>query len=201
MEKQRVKRNIIETFTEEQISILLSAPDKGRFVGLRDYFIMLLLLDTGIRLSELVGIKIADIKLPENEVIITEAKGGKQRRVFLSSRTKETLKKYLRVRGEIPGNQYLFVSSEDLPIRQRNVQERLSIYGQKAKLEGVRVSPHTFRHTFAKMYIMRGGDPFSLQALLGHATLDMVKNYVNLWGTDLQKMHRQFSPVEYLLKT
>jgi integrase/recombinase XerD len=80
------------------------------------------------------------------------------------------------------------------------VQERLSIYGQKARLQGVRVSPHTFRHTFAKMYIMRGGDAFSLQAILGHSTLDMVRNYVNLWGSDLQKMHRQFSPVEYLLR-
>jgi integrase/recombinase XerD len=86
-------------------------------------------------------------------------------------------------------------------MKRRNVQERLTIYGSKVKLEGVRVSPHTFRHTFAKMYIMRDGDPFSLQALLGHSTLDMVRHYVNLWGSDLQKMHRQFSPVDHLLRS
>jgi len=118
----------------------------------------------------------------------------------VSSKTKETLKKYLRVRGDIPGNLYLFISSEDQPMRRRNVQERLIVYGSKARLEGVRVSPHTFRHTFAKMYILRGGDPFSLQSLLGHSTLDMVRHYVNLWGSDLQKMHRQFSPVAHLLR-
>lgn len=69
----------------------------------------------------------------------------------MSPRAKEPLKKYIRVRGEIPGNQFLFVGADNLPMQRRNVQERLSIYGQKARLQGVRVSPHTFRHTFAKI--------------------------------------------------
>ncbi len=200
LERKKAHSTIVETFSEEQLRAILAGPDKSQFVGLRDYTIMLLLLDTGVRLSELVGIKLVDLKLPDNEVIITEGKGGKPRRVFLSPKTKETLKKYLRVRGDISGNLYLFVSVEDLPMKRRNVQERLTIYGKKAKIEGVRVSPHTFRHTFAKLYIVRGGDPFSLQALLGHSTLDMVRHYVNLWGSDLQKMHRQFSPVDHLLR-
>lgn len=200
LDRKKAKSAMIETFSEDQLTAILSAPDKSKFVGLRDYTFMLFLLDTGVRLSELVGIKLTDLKMAENEVIITQGKGGKQRRVFLSPKTKETLKKYLRVRGDILGNPYLFVSSEDLPMKRRNVQERLTIYGRQVKLEGVRVSPHTFRHTFAKMYILRGGDPFSLQALLGHSTLDMVRHYVNLWGSDLQKMHRQFSPVAHLLR-
>ncbi|MEW6726486.1 MAG: tyrosine-type recombinase/integrase [Bacillota bacterium] len=200
LERRKAKSGIIETFSDEQLSVLLAAPDKSRFVGLRDYTMMLLLLDTGVRLSELVGIKLSDLKLGDSEIIITEGKGGKHRRVFVSSRTKETLKKYLRVRRDIPGNPYLLVGVEDQPMKRRNVQERLTIYGRQVGLEGVRVSPHTFRHTFAKMYIMRGGDPFSLQALLGHSTLDMVRHYVNLWGSDLQRMHRQFSPVAHLLR-
>ena len=200
LERKKPGRTIVETFTEEQLTALLAAPDKTRFVGLWDYTIMLLLLDTGIRLTELVGIKLTDLKLPANELIITHAKGGKQRRVFVSHKTAQALKKYLHVRGDIPGNLSLFVSTEDKPMTRRNVQERLAIYGRMAKIEGVRVSPHTFRHTFAKMYIMRGGDPFSLQSLLGHSTLDMVRYYVNLWGSDLQKMHRMYSPVNHLLK-
>lgn len=201
---QRIARKkaplaMIETFTEDQLEALLAVTDKTRFVGYRDYAIMLLLLDTGIRLKELVGIKLEDLRLSVNEIIITEAKGGRQRRVFVSPKTKEALKKYLRIRGGIQGNNYLFVTNENNPMKRRNVQERLRIYGRKANIEGVRVSPHTFRHTFAKLYIMRGGDPFSLQAILGHSTLDMVRRYVNLWGSDLQKMHRQYSPVNYLV--
>ena len=64
---------------EEQLTALLATADKNRFVGLWDYTIMLLLLDTGVRLSEMVGIKLSDIKLQDNEVIITEEKGGKYR--------------------------------------------------------------------------------------------------------------------------
>lgn len=200
IDRRKAPGTVIETFSEEQLERLLATPDKKRFVGFRDYTIMLILLDTGIRLSELVGIKLEDLKMSQGEIVITQAKGGKQRRVFVSPKTRETLKKYIRIRGDIPGNLYLFVSIENQPIKGRNVQERLKIYGRKAGLEGVRVSPHTFRHTFAKMYILRGGDPFSLQALLGHATLDMVRHYVNMWGTDLQKMHRHYSPVSYLLR-
>lgn len=200
LEKQKVRQNIIQAFTDDQVVTLLSMPDKSRFSGLRDYAIMVLLLDTGIRLSELCSVRLVDLRMAQNELIIAEGKGGKQRRVFYSHKAKETLLKYIKARGDIPGNTFLFVTVENLPMRPRNIQERLSVCGESAGLDGVRVSPHTFRHTFAKMYIMRGGDAFSLQALLGHSSLDMVKNYVNLWGTDLQKMHRQFSPVDYLFR-
>jgi integrase/recombinase XerD len=99
LDRKKARSAIIETFTEEQLTALLAAPDKSRFVGLRDYTMMLLLLNTGVRLSELAGIKLADLKLPDNEIVITEGKGGKPRRVFVSQKTREALKKYLRVRG------------------------------------------------------------------------------------------------------
>ena len=200
LERKKSKTVKIQAFTEEQLIALLAVTDKSRFVGFRDYTMILFMLDTGVRVSELVGIKLVDIRLKDGEVLITEGKGGKQRRVFVSSKTKEMLRKYLRTRGEITGNEHLFITSDNKPMKQRTVQERLTIYGKMAKLTGVRVSPHTFRHTFAKMYIMRGGDPFSLQALLGHSTLEMVRHYVNLWGSDLQKMHRQYSPVDQLFR-
>lgn len=200
LERKKPKTVKIQAFNEEQLTSLLSVADKTRFVGFRDYTMILFMLDTGVRVSELVGIKLMDIRMKDGEVLITEGKGGKQRRVFISTKTKEMLRKYLRTRGDISGNEHLFITSDNKPMKQRTVQERLTIYGKMAKLTGVRVSPHTFRHTFAKMYIMRGGDPFSLQALLGHSTLEMVRHYVNLWGSDLQKMHRQYSPVDQLFR-
>lgn len=200
LERKKSKNVVIETFTEEQLNALLAAANKDRFVGFRDYTMMLLLLDTGVRLSELAGIKLSDIRMGDSEIIIPWGKGGKSRRVFFYPKTREVLKKYLRIRGEIPGNPYLLVNAENEPMKNRNVQERLTIYGRKAKIKGVRVSPHTFRHTFARMYIMSGGDPFSLQELLGHSSLEMVRVYVRLWGSDLQKMHRKYSPVGHLFR-
>ncbi|MFH2203826.1 MAG: site-specific integrase, partial [Elusimicrobiota bacterium] len=64
----------------------------------------------------------------------------------------------------------------------------------------VRVSPHTLRHTFATQYIRNGGDPFSLQAILGHSTLEMVRNYVNLASRDVMVQHRKFSPLDRLFR-
>ncbi len=65
-----------------------------------------------------------------------------------------------------------------------------------ARIKDVRVSPHTFRHTMAKFYILAGGDIFSLQKILGHSTLDMVRLYVDLFSTDVQMQHRKFSFLE-----
>jgi integrase/recombinase XerD len=72
--------------------------------------------------------------------------------------------------------------------------------GVKAKVENVRLSAHTFRHTFAKNWLMNGGDIFSLQKILGHRILDMVRNYVNITFKDIQLQHSKFSPGDNLFK-
>lgn len=102
------------------------------------------------------------------------------------------------VRGRSLFHSFLWISREDGPLKRETIQERLAQYGQQAGLKNVRVSPHTFRHTFAKLFIINGGNTLALQNLLGHSTLEMVRHYVNLWGTDLQAMHRQYSPVDRL---
>jgi len=68
--------------------------------------------------------------------------------------------------------------------------------GEMANITGVRNSPHTLRHTFAKMYLMEGGDIFSLQKILGHSSLEMVKVYLNLTSSDVSQQHRRFSPMD-----
>ena len=68
-------------------------------------------------------------------------------------------------------------------------------YGKRAGIEGVRVSPHTLRHTFAVFYIRNGGGSFSLQELLGHSTLEMTRRYVHLAQRALAEQHKKFSPI------
>lgn len=193
----KTRQRVIETFSREQLRSLLSIPDKNTFTGFRDYVIMLLLLETGIRISELVGLRLQDIRWADSSILVL-GKGNKERLVPFQRRMKALLKKYLSVRGDIEGEDHLFVSIDNIPLSTRNIQERIQYYGKAANIQGVRVSPHTFRHTFAKMYIKNGGDAFSLQAILGHTTLDMVRHYVNLFSSDVQEQHRKFSPVEHL---
>ena len=68
--------------------------------------------------------------------------------------------------------------------------------GKKAHLSGIGVNPHRFRHTFARQFLMNGGDIFSLQKILGHSSLEVVKMYVNLMTSDILDQHHKFSPVD-----
>lgn len=96
-------------------------------------------------------------------------------------------------------NDLLIVSRRGRRLTSRHVQLMVKRCGRKAAITGVRVSPHTLRHTFATQYIKNGGDAFSLQMILGHTTLEMVRNYVNLASRDVNEQHRKFSPMDRLL--
>ncbi|WP_245809763.1 tyrosine-type recombinase/integrase [Cohnella massiliensis] len=92
----------------------------------------------------------------------------------------------------------LFITIDNLPLQLRSVQDCIRDYGLRAKISGVRISPHTFRHTMAKLYIRNGGDPFSLQQILGHYSLDSVQMYVRLFSNEVKEQHRKYSPVEHM---
>src|SRR5690625_7130255 len=79
-----------------------------------------------------------------------------------------------------------------------SVRRRIEKYGRQAGITNVRCSPHTFRHTFAKMSVQNGADLFTLQKILGHKTLDMVRRYVNMFSEDTKRAHERFSPMENL---
>lgn len=187
---------IIRPFEMDELRRLFAQPDKSTFVGFRDYTIMLVLLDTGVRLIEMENMKTINLDLRNNKILVF-GKGAKEREVIFQNTTKQYLRRYLYLRGT-EDHDYLWISNVGTPLNRRTIQQRLKIYGNLAGLTQVRVSPHTFRHTCAKLYITRGGDILSLQKLLGHSSLEMVRHYFNLWGSDLQQMHKKYSPVEGL---
>lgn len=191
------KKTVIETFTREQVQALLRQPDQGTFTGVRDYTMLLLLFETGVRVKELLGIRVEDIRWEDNMIRIRDPKGYKERLVPFQSTAKKQLRKYVKIRGEID-KEILFVNIDNRALTIRTFQERMKMYGRRAGLKNVRCSPHTARHTFAKMSVQNGANIFELQKILGHTSLEMVRNYVNLFSTDVAKGHRKFSPIERL---
>ncbi|MFJ8257572.1 tyrosine-type recombinase/integrase [Peribacillus asahii] len=193
----RNRRQVVETVTREQLNKLLNAPDLKTFTGVRDYTILLLLLETGIRANELVGISVDDIRWEDSMILIRNTKGHRERLVPFQSKMKTQLKKYLKIRG-ICETEALFVTIDSTAISKRQVQNRITFYGKKAKISNVRCSCHTFRHTFAKLCVKQGAGIFELQQILGHTSMEMVRIYVNLYSDDVKDKHKQFSPLKYI---
>lgn len=188
-------KNAVETLTTAQIKALLNACNLRTFVGYRDYTIISLFLETGIRVFELVNIDVQDVDLQAGIIHIKHAKGHLGRTVPIQRAMKNILLRYMKLRGNLPTNR-LFVTLNGTPLSKRQIQKRIAEYGKKAGIKGVRVSPHTLRHTFAKLSVINGANAFQLQAILGHSTLDMTKTYVNLFGNEVKEGHRKFSPLQ-----
>lgn len=189
-------KKVINTFTDVQLKTLLAAPKRTTYTGLTHYTMMLTLLDTGLRVSELTSLEDGKVHIKEGFMIV-HGKGDKERAVPLGKKVSSALFKYRSIRPE-PLFGHFFITTNGRAYSRDSVHGFIKRYGEIAKMRGVRVSPHTFRHTFAKRYLMNGGDVFSLQKILGHSSLAIVQNYVHMASDDVVAQHKRFSPVDRL---
>lgn len=196
----KAPKAIIETFSDAQIHRLIRAIDQRSAVGCRDYCIILVFLDTGVRLSELVTLELPNLH-QDQAYFKGLGKGTKGRIVPIGAHVQKALWKYIHKYRPEPFHaniQNVFLSRDGRALSPSSVYDRISKYGKRAGLQGVRCSPHTFRHTFAKNFLLNGGDVFTLQKILGHSSLEVVRMYVNLASDDVQVQHRKASPVDWL---
>lgn len=197
-----------EPFTEVEVKALLSAvkPVKGPratsglyyLTDLRDRAIILTLFDTGIRAGELCRLTIGDAHLPTGQVAVQDGKGGDSRHVWLGKHTRPAVWRYLQERPDIDPARPLFASSTGDPLTPSALAKRLKQIGRRAGV--AHVHPHRFRYTFALEYLRNGGDIFTLQTILGHRSLEMVRYYLRLAQADMEQAHRRASPVDHWLK-
>jgi site-specific recombinase XerD len=159
---------------------------------LRDKTLLFLLLDTGMRASEVVGITARDVDLKNRRVFVM-GKGDKERSLPISPETARVLWRYMAKRAEAKANEPLFVTITGRPMDRVVLLEMLKDLG--AKVGVADCHPHRFRHTFAINFLRNGGNVYELQMALGHTTLEMVRVYLALAETDLQKAHEEASPV------
>jgi len=197
VEKVRVARKVVETFSVEQVEAMLAQCGRS-FNGARLRAVILTLLDCGLRVSELCGLTLDDVSWDEGTLRVM-GKGSKERVVPFGDAARQALMAYVSKRGSIPGEVALFVTVYGDRMNRHEVHRILRRAGAKAGLSGVRCSPHTFRHTFAVMYLRNGGDAFTLQKLLGHSDLAMTRRYCELSQTDTIAKHRQASPGDRFL--
>ena len=166
-------------------------------IDIRDKAILYVLLDTGARAAELCAMNLSDVDIQAGTILIRRGKGRKPRMVFLGQKTKQCLNEYLDIRigenKEIEGD----------PLWITKFNERLSYWGlnlilkRRAKLARIeKPELHGFRRAFALNYLRNGGDIYTLQKLMGHADLQVLRRYLAQTNEDLQIAHRKFSPVD-----
>ena len=196
----RPPRKVIPAFSDSQIRQLLGVLDTRTAEGYRDYTIILTLLDTGLRVSELCNLKLGNLWLDEGMLKVL-GKGNKERLIPIGKQVQRLLWRYInRCRPEPAMAKYnfLFLTREGKPLTKDRAEKIMTYYGRKAGIEGVRCSPHTLRHSAAVRFLRNGGDVFSLQRMLGHASLEMTRRYCELADIDVKRAHMTASPVDNL---
>ena len=163
----------------------------------RDRALILLLLDTGVRVSECAQIRIEDINLDDGTIFIrpvNSSRKNKSRVARIGQASLKAVKKYIQSRGKVFKTDPLFLTIENRAMDRRCIRLALQ---NVAKLAGVaNVYPHRFRHTFAIQYLRNGGDIFSLQYLMGHNDPTMTRHYLHLAQIDINNAHRLASPAD-----
>jgi len=195
----RAEKKIKETYTDEELELLLKKPNtkKCSFAEFRNWVIINYLLATGNRLETMSSVKIGDINFENNEIILKRTKNRKQQIIPLSQELSKVLREYLAYRKG-KEEDYLFCTSYGQPLVKRGIQSQIQKYNRRRGV--LKTSIHVFRHTFAKKWIINGGDIIRLQSILGHSSIEMVKEYVNMFSDDLHKGFNSFNPLDNFVK-
>ncbi|HPC56360.1 MAG TPA: site-specific tyrosine recombinase [Caldisericia bacterium] len=190
LELPKVEKKLPTFLTEEEVLKLINSPNKNNVLGLRDYLILKMLYSTGMRVSELVSLRISELNLEKGEVII-KGKGSKERVVFLPEDIINDINFYLQKRKK--NSNYLFLNRKGKLLTDKGVRLLVEKYAKRV-IPYKKVTPHTLRHTFATHLLTNGADLRSVQELLGHTKLSTTQIYTHLTRENLKKVYEDFHP-------
>jgi site-specific recombinase XerD len=202
----RPEKRAIVPYTQADVKAMLAACERSRAyvrpgkrrcdhqrpTAQRDRAIITLLIDTGVRASELCNLRIGDVDFKNHRVLVM-GKGRKERILKIDPRTAQVLWRYLVTRDNRRDSDFLFVTRSNRPINRHNLRHTLKRIGERAGVRNVTV--HRFRHTFAIEVLRNHPNAYALQEMLGHETLEMVQRYLRLAQADIERAHEQASPV------
>jgi integrase/recombinase XerD len=188
-------KRVVVTFTHEHLNALFGVCDLSTSLGFRDYVVMLVLLDTGVRVSELCGLTLDGVHEGYLKVF---GKGRKEREVGLSPTTAKFLWKYINLHRPAADDEVrsVFTSVTGRPLTPWGVEQVLQRVKEAAGITDVAVTAHKFRHTFARTWLERGGEVYSLSRLMGHSSVKITEIYLeDFKSRQARVQHAKFSPV------
>jgi len=191
----KVPIEILEPVSVKDALALLNACDSLNIFGLRDRAIILTLMDTGVRASELVAMSLQDLDLRDGKIIIRKGKGRKFRVVFISKKTRQAIHLYLSKRTDY--TPHLWITNMNQQLKYSGLRQIIRRRSKDANIETP--SLHSFRRYFAIQMLRGGVDIFSLQKLMGHSDIQILRRYLQQTEEDIRSAHQLGGPVSQLL--
>ena len=191
----KIPKKLPNYFKYNEYVELINSIDTSTILGIRNKCIFEVLLCTGCRVNELVNITLNNIDINSREIKVL-GKGNKERIVYLGSYAIDSIKEYLRVRNELLNNKtsnYLFLNHLGNKLTTRGIREIIDKIILKSSTN-LKLTPHTFRHSFATMLLNEGCDLKSVQELLGHVSLSTTSIYTHISKEELKRVYLQTNP-------
>lgn len=182
-------KEILPPFSQKDVKAILAACDNAR-----DTALCMVALDTGLRLAELAGLTVGDIDLQSGAVFVRRGKGGKPRTVFIGLQTRQAIARLYRTAVD----ETLWRTPTGAALSARGIAESFGRIGKRAGVKPC--NPHRFRRSFAIASLRAGMDIYTLQRLMGHASLAVLQGYLALVTGDLQRAHAQHGALDEMLK-
>jgi len=194
----KVPETIVDILNPKEINRILESEAPNTPARSRNHAMLVLALDTGMRLTEIATVEMKHLDI-EQGVLTTLGKGAKERMVPFGFTATKSLQRYLlhfRPEPALPQFDFVFLKQDGWPLDKDGMA---TIARRVASRTGItRFHWHLLRHTFAVNYLINGGDPFSLQRIMGHTTLEMVRRYMHLADVHVRLQHRRYSPMDVM---
>ena len=196
IESPKIRQSLPEFLSIDEVERLLRAPDLSTVNGIRDRAMIEMMYSTGIRVSELCGIRLSDLRM-EPGCLRCVGKGDKERLVPVGRQAIESVQKYVREsRAHLLGetsSPYLFLNQRARPMNRIAFWKILGVYGRKAGLRKA-LKPHMLRHSFATHLLDRGADLRSVQMMLGHSDISTTQIYTHVVEERLKQVYKAHHP-------
>jgi len=194
----KVPKTLVSILSDKEIAIIMNSFSQFNPLDMRNQTILMLLIDTGIRIGEAIGLKLDDLYLNDGYIKVF-GKGQRERIVPIGNNVQKAIHRYLFRFRQNPAS--LDINNVFLSMHRRLMSDNSMklMFRRLAEKTGVkRLHAHLCRHTFATKFLSNGGDIFTLQKILGHSTLEMVRRYSNLNSDHVRAQHQRFSPMDRL---
>jgi integrase/recombinase XerD len=197
----RQEVDTVEPLNEDELRKFMKAPNQKYFAQYRDYVIMTLIVDSGMRINEICSLEKTEIDFMRKRIVLPaiKNKNRKSRILPISVQTSRLIQKLIAESEQYFQSNFVFTTNSGQELNEKTIQKAFTKYAEKAKIER-NVSPHVLRHNFATMAAHNGMSVFHLMKILGHSDIKTTRKYVQVNDADLFEQHSMYSPLTRVLK-